>query len=104
MKIVKDNVSIEIKYCNTFLKRLKGFMFKKKIDYSLCFPNCNSIHTFFMLKKIDVVMTDKDYNILYIYENLKPFRIILPKKNVYYTFEFPTNYIDFKLNEKIDIK
>lgn len=79
-------------------------MFKKKIDYSLCFPKCNSIHTFFMFKRIDVVMTDKDYRILYIYKDLKPFRIILPKKNIYYTFELPTNYIKFKLNEKIDIE
>ena len=56
-------------------------MFKKNINYSLCFPKCNSIHTFFMFKNIDVIMTDKDYNILYMYKNLKPFRIVLPKKN-----------------------
>ena len=62
MKIVKDNLSIKVKYCNSFFSRLIGFMFKRNIDYCLCFPKCNSIHTFFMLKKIDVIMTDKDYN------------------------------------------
>lgn len=73
---------------------------KKKIDYGLCFPRCNSIHTFFMLQPIDVIMTDKNNKILYIYSNLKPWKIILPKKNVYYTYELPigsTN--DLKVND-----
>ena len=104
MIITKDKTSIEVKYCNNFFNRFKGFMFKKNIDKCLCFPKCNSIHTFFMLKKIDVIMTDKDYNVLYIYKNLSPYKIILPKCNVYYTFEFPTNKFNFKLNEKIIIK
>lgn len=95
--------NIEIKYCNNFFSRLKGFMFKKEIDKVLCFPNCNCIHTYFMLKPIDVVMTDKNYNILFIYKNLKPFKIILPKKNVYYTFEFPINKFKFKVKDKIEM-
>lgn len=76
-------------------------MFKKEIKEGLCFPKCNSIHTFFMKINIDVIMTDKDFNILYIYKNLKPNKIILPKKNVYYTFELPVNKSNFKLNEKV---
>lgn len=94
---------MEIKYCNTFKSRLMGFMFKKDFNYALCFPKCNSIHTMFMRKKIDVYMTDKDYNIIYIKKNMKPFRIILPKKNVYYTFEFPINIVNYKLKEKIKV-
>ena len=97
------NIDIKVKYCTNFFTRLKGFMFKKNINYCLCFPKCNSIHTFFMFKPIDVVMTDKNFNILYIYKNIKPFKIILPKKNVYYTFEFPINIINFKVNEKIKV-
>lgn len=79
-------------------------MFKKQFDFCLCLPKCNSIHTFFMLKNIDVIMTDKNYNILYIYKNVKPYRIILPKRHVYYTFEFPNNLFNFKLNEKIKVE
>ena len=101
MKI--GNKNIKIKYCTNFFSRLIGFMFKKSINHCLCFPKCNSIHTFFMLKPIDIVMTDKNYNILYIYKNVKPFKIILPKNKVYYTFEFPTNTINFKINEKIKV-
>ena len=101
MKIVKDKISIEVKYCNNFFNRFKGFMFTKKINKCLCFPKCNSIHTIFMLKPIDVIMTDKNYKILYILKNVKPYKIILPKKNVYYTFELPINKFKFKTNEKI---
>ena len=88
LKLVINN-SIKIKNASNFFIRFRGFMLKKNIDYCLCFPKCNSIHTFFMLEPIDVVMTDKDNNILYTFENLLPNKIILPKKNVYYTYEFP---------------
>ena len=79
-----------IKCCKNFKDRLIGFMFKrKKIDFGLCFPKCNSIHTFFMFQAIDVVMTDINHQIKYIYPKLKPWKIISPKRNVYYTYELP---------------
>ena len=101
MYIEKNNIKIKVYILKNIFKRLKGFMFKKNIDYALCFPRCNSIHTFFMRKNIDVYMTDKDNKILYIYKNLKKNKIILPKRKVYYTYELPVNRIDFKINEKI---
>lgn len=64
-------------------------------EYGLCFPKCNSIHTFFMYQNIDVVMTDENNRILYFYQNLKPWKIIGPKKGVYYTYEFPANSMDY---------
>ena len=84
-----------------FKDRVIGLMFKrKKIDYGICFPKCNSIHTFFMFQPIDVVMTDINHKILYIYPNFKPWKIILPKKNVYYTYELPLGSCDnLKINE-----
>lgn len=90
IEIKKEKITIL--YCNTFLKRLFGMMFKKrkqKIIY--CFPKCNSIHTFFMFQNIDVIMTDKENKIMYTYQNIKPNCLILPKKNVYYTYEFSHN-------------
>ena len=104
MYIIKDNIKLKIKPCNNIFNRFLGLMFKKNIDYGLCFPKCNSIHTFFMKESIDVIMTDKDYNILYIFNNLKPNKIILPKKNVYYTFELPMNKFKFNINEKLKVK
>lgn len=78
-------------------------MFKRRINESLCFPKCNSVHTCFMFNPIDVIMTDKNYKILYVYKSFKPWKIIFPKKNVYYTFEFPVNKFNFKANEIIKV-
>lgn len=103
MYITKDKKTIKVKECKNIINRFLGFMLKKYIDYALCFPKCNSIHTFFMLTSIDVIMTDKNYNILYVFNNVKPNKIILPKKQVYYTFELPPNKFKFKINEKIKV-
>ena len=80
MKINVKQINIEIIECDNIIKRLLGFMFKrKKITYGLRFKKCNSIHTFFMFQPIDVIMTDINDNILYTYENLEN-KIIWPKK------------------------
>ena len=86
--------NIKIKKCTSFKDRLIGLMFKKNINYGLFFPNCNSIHTFFMLENIDIIMTDKNNKILYLYKNLKPWKIILPQKKVKNTYELPKNSIN----------
>ena len=48
-------------------------------------------------------MTDKNYQIKYIYKNLKPWKIIMPKKNIYYTFELTKNIDNLKINDKLKI-
>lgn len=101
MEIVINNHKISLIIGNSFIKRLKGFMFKKNINCCLCFPKCNSIHTFFMFEAIDVIMTDKNNNVLYVFKNLKPWKMILPKPNVYYVYEFPHNFIG---NEPVKLK
>ncbi len=102
MKLIVDNISIELKEANTFSKKLIGLMLKKNINYALRF-RCNGIHTFFMKENIDVIICDKDNNILFIYKDLKKNRIILPKKNVYYTYELPSGTIKNNI-KKIEIK
>lgn len=98
-------MEINVKLCNNFKDRLLGLMFKKeKLDYGLCFPKCNSIHTFFMKQNIDIFMTDKNNKVIYIKKNLKPWKVILPKKNVYYTYEFSTDLIDYKIGDVIRTK
>lgn len=79
--------------CIDFYSRFKGLMFTKDFDYCMRFSKCNSIHTFFMYVPIDVVMTDKDDNVLFVFKNVKPYRVILPKKNVYNVYEFPAGSI-----------
>ena len=92
--------NIKIKKCVSFKSRLIGLMFKKNINYGLYFPNCNSIHTFFMCENIDVIMWNNDNIILYYYKNLGKNKIILPKKGVKNIYELPKNSInDLKIND-----
>lgn len=105
MYIIVNEKKITLYEANTFYKKLMGFMFKKSINYALLFKNCNGIHTFFMKEEIDVILTDKDDNILYLYPSLKKWKVILPKKNVYNTYELPKGTIkDLKINTKIKIQ
>ena len=97
MKVIFNNKEINLIDANTFLKKLKGFMFKKNIDYSLRFKT-NSIHTFLMKENIDIVMTDKFTNVLFVFKNIPKNRIII-KKNVYYVYEFPCNFIDSNIKK-----
>lgn len=103
MYIIDNENKYKVKLCIKFKDRLLGLMFKKNIDEILCFPKCNSIHTFFMRSNIDVYMCDKDYKILYMYKNLKPFKIILPKKKVKYVFETKVDLLNYNINNKINI-
>ena len=104
MYIVSSDKKYNLILANTFFKRLKGFMFKKNIDYVISFNKTNSIHTFFMRENIDVIMTNKNNKILYIFKDFKRNKIILPKKNVYYTYEFPSNSTNYKINDYIKIE
>ena len=101
MIIKYNNKEIKAINCINFYSRLKGFMFKKNIDYSLLFDKCNSIHTFFMKENIDVILCDKNNNILYYYSNFPKNKIILPKKGVSKVIETPSNYFDIKINDKL---
>lgn len=80
--------------CVTFGSRLRGLMFTRDFDYCMRFSRCNSIHTFFMITNIDVIMTDKENNVLFIFKNVKPWKVILPKKNVFNVYELPSGSIN----------
>ena len=89
MYLFVSQKKIIVKECKSFYSRFMGLMFKKDFDYGLRFPKCNSIHSFFMKQNISVIMTDKDNRILYIDPVVKPWSVILPRKDVYYVYEFP---------------
>ena len=104
MRLIYNNKEIEMKNCNTFFSRLKGFMFKKNINSALLFNKCNSIHTFFMKENIDVIMCDSENNILFFYKDLPKNKVILPKKGVTKVFETPNGYFDIEIGKKMIIK
>ena len=104
MELIINNIhKFDLKPANTFFKKLIGLAFKKNINYALRIK-CNGIHTFFMKENIDVILTDKNNNILYSYKNIKKNKVILPKKNVFYTYEIPSELCKYKNPKKIEIK
>ena len=74
LKIGKNEYPIIV--ANSFKQRLFGLMGKKNIDYGMLFPNCNSIHTFFMKEPIDIIGLDINNEIIYKHENLDKNQII----------------------------
>ena len=87
--IIKNNY-LPVIEMNTFFKKLNGLMWKKKaINKCYLFYKTNGIHTFFMFQKIDLILADKTFKVLNVYSSLPPWRIVLPKKNVYYSIEVP---------------
>lgn len=93
MYVLIDKKKYSLIDCVSFYDRFKGLMFTRDFDYCMRFSHCNSIHTFFMSVCIDVVMTDKDNNVLYVFKNVSPFRVILPKKNVFNVYELPSGSV-----------
>lgn len=93
MHVIIDKTKFNLIDCVSFSSRFMGLMFTRDFDYCMRFGKCNSIHTFFMKTNIDVVMTDMDDNVLYVFKDLKPWRVILPKKGVYSTYELPSGSI-----------
>lgn len=104
MKVIINNKKYEVKNCKNIFAKFKGMMFlKKKTDKCYRFERCNSIHTFFCFQNLDIIMCDKSNNILFKFKNVKPNKVILPKKKVYYTYEFSSNIINIDEIKKIKI-
>lgn len=76
MKLKLGTKKLEIQEAKTFKTRLLGFMGKKDIDYGILFPNCNSIHTFFMKEEIDVIGLNEENQVIYIYRNIPKNKVI----------------------------
>lgn len=106
-KLIKQN----IKFADSYLKRLKGLMFKKNIDYGIILKVNNpktkiksSIHSFFMLITIKVYFVDEKKEIFEI-ARLKPWKSYTPKKKASYIIEFKEGQIknnELKIGDKID--
>ena len=82
-------------HANTFLKRLKGLLGKKKFleNEGLYIPHCNSIHMFFMRFPIDVVFLDHNKKIVFLLEEFSPWKIKFPVSKARDTIELPQKTI-----------
>lgn len=88
-------IPIEIDTYDTFLKRLRGLMFKRKPlkDKGIILIPCDSIHMFFMFFSIDVVFIDQDYHVLKTVSALKPWMLVLPVQHAYAALELPKDTV-----------
>lgn len=105
MHIIINNKEINIVNANSFIKRFKGLMFKKNINYGVLFKKCNSIHTFFMLEPIDiVVLIDNKVSTI---KSITPWKIYISKskKNKTSILELPKNTSqNLKINDYLKFK
>jgi len=85
------NTVIHVKVANTFMKKLRGLMFKKECTYNLLLENCHAIHTFGMLFPIDCICIDKDNIIIATIKNINPCRIVIAPPRTKSIIECKTN-------------
>ena len=97
MKIIKVDTLIE---ANTFLRKLRGYMFTKQPSTReiMVFNNCNSIHTFNMWFKIDVLFLDHENRVIKKVGSLSKGRMLMPVKGASVVVEAPEGLFD-SINE-----
>jgi len=74
---------------DSFVSRFMGLMGKKEIPEgeAVCFPKCNSVHTFFMRFSIDVIRLDAHGMVIDVVSGLKPWRMLAPSMKVKHMVE-----------------
>jgi len=78
MEIINENTNklliSNVIMADTFITRLKGLMFKKKLEENtaMLIHPCNMIHTFFMKFPLDILFISKEYEVIYVIENMLP--------------------------------
>ncbi|NCC53168.1 MAG: DUF192 domain-containing protein [Spartobacteria bacterium] len=67
-----------LEIADTFVKRLTGLLRHTGLapEAAMFFPDCRSIHTFFMRFSIDVAFLSRDYTIVEIHPDVGPERIV----------------------------
>jgi uncharacterized membrane protein (UPF0127 family) len=99
LKVVKSDkiisTAIEIEQADSFLKRLKGLMFKKMpiTETGLHLKPCDSIHMFFMRFPIDVVFLNENNQIVKAVPAIQPWKMIFPVKGAVSAVELPEGTI-----------
>ena len=78
MKIIKGKKTLfkTVKTAESFMERFTGLLGKKNIPdgFTMFFPSCNSIHTWFMQTAIDVIMIDRQGQVVLALKNLQPWK------------------------------
>lgn len=104
-------IAKKVKVCNSFLSRLKGLMFTRKLEDDMALVLISkeeslirsAIHTLFVFYPIDVLWLDRDFNVVDKRLNIRPFTLsVIPKRAAKYIIELKSNKaIDIDLNDKL---
>lgn len=94
---------IDIKYADTFFRRLSGLMGKKDASYGLVFSNFrdSSIHTHFMRFDIDVYFLDEE-RVVFEKATLTPWKFYSPEKKAKYILETKKGMLKIKVGDKLE--
>ena len=99
-KLVKEGAILfeRCRVAQTFISRFLGLMGKKHLpeNEAIVFPNCSSIHTFFMRMPIDVVYVSAHGQVVKILLGLKPWRMLLPVKQAVHVIEMSARMTERK--------
>ncbi len=104
-RIDETGARIEVEIADNAWKRLKGLMFRDRLDSGrgLFLAPCNSIHMMFMRFAIDAVYVDKDYRIKKIVRGLRPWIGLSMCLGAFGVLEIPSGDAD-KFNLKVGQK
>lgn len=96
---------VQVFIADSFLKRLRGYMFYKKPHHeAILFNSCNSIHTFFMKFPIDVLFVDENMVVVKKVEALKSGKMVMSVKSAVGTIEGEAGLFEkVKLGSKLEM-
>lgn len=102
-KTNNELINIKITYADNFLKRFKGLMGKKDIDFALLFCNLkdSGIHTHFMRFDIDVYFLDEN-KVVFEKASLKPWKFYRPEKQAKFILETKKDVLKIEIGDKLD--
>ena len=106
--ITADGVVLaqEVEKAFSFFKRLKGLMFREKMDpaTAMLIDPCPQIHTCFMRFALDVLFLDKDGKVVYVMENMKPWRLSPIVRHATQTLEMPAGTLQGRVKVGAQIR
>lgn len=102
-KTTNEQIDVKIAYADNFLKRFKGLMGKKDIDFAMLFSNLrdSSVHTCFMRFDIDVYFLDEKGSV-FDKASLKPWKFYRPKKQAKFILETKKDILKIKIRDCLD--
>jgi len=96
----------EVEIASSFLKRLKGLMFREKMqpDTAMLLEPCPQIHTCFMRFALDVLFLDKHGTVLHVIENMKPWRLSPIVCHAVQTLEMPAGTLQGRIKKGMQLR